>query len=55
MSTVKLLGRIVAPDLSHLEEGAGDTDQNLHDHTYGITTDPLTRFACVFSALVHGM
>jgi hypothetical protein len=25
----------------------------LHDHTYGITSDPLTQFACVFSALVH--
>jgi len=27
--------------------------QNLHDHTYGITSDPLTQFACVFSALIH--
>lgn len=25
----------------------------LHDHTYGITSDPLTQFACVFSALIH--
>jgi 3'5'-cyclic nucleotide phosphodiesterase len=25
----------------------------LHDHTYGITLDPLTQFACVFSALIH--
>jgi hypothetical protein len=25
----------------------------LHDHTYGITSDPLTQFAGVFSALIH--
>ena len=25
----------------------------LHDHTFGITSDPLTQFACVFSALIH--
>ena len=24
-----------------------------HDHTFGITSDPLTQFACVFSALIH--
>lgn len=26
---------------------------NLHDHTYGITSDPLTQFSCIFSALIH--
>ena len=25
----------------------------LHDHTYGITSDPLAQFACVFAALIH--
>ncbi|KAG7348900.1 adenylate/guanylate cyclase [Nitzschia inconspicua] len=48
MSVNKLLSRIIAPDI--------DTDDNgkkLHDHTYGITSDPLTWFACVFSALIH--
>jgi hypothetical protein len=25
----------------------------LHYHTYGMTSDPLTQFACVFSALIH--
>jgi hypothetical protein len=25
----------------------------LHDHTYGITSDPLTQFACIFSAFIH--
>lgn len=25
----------------------------LHDHTYGITSDPLTQLACIISALIH--
>ncbi|GKY95689.1 hypothetical protein MPSEU_000529800 [Mayamaea pseudoterrestris] len=51
MSVTKLLSRIVAPsdvDCSH--DGAR---KNLHDHTYGITSDPLTHLACVYSALIH--
>jgi hypothetical protein len=48
MSVNKLLSRIIAPDL----DIEGD-DKKLHDHTYGITSDPLTWFACVFSALIH--
>lgn len=47
MSVAKLLSRIVAPDMEL--EG----HEQLHDHTYGITSDPLTQFACVFSALIH--
>jgi len=47
MSVAKLLSRIVAPDID-----LGGHEQ-LHDHTYGITSDPLTQFACVFSALIH--
>jgi hypothetical protein len=31
------------------------TDKNLHDHSYGITTDLLTQFTCVFSSLIHGV
>mmetsp|Transcript_27427 Transcript_27427/g.65843 ORF Transcript_27427/g.65843 Transcript_27427/m.65843 type:complete len:1348 (+) Transcript_27427:241-4284(+) len=55
MSVAKLLSRIVAPD-------AIDTDVDrdgrilasaMHDHTYGITSDPLTQFSCVFAALIH--
>lgn len=49
MSTVKLLGRIVAPE--HLSGIPSAKD--LHDHTYGINSDPLTRFAIVLSALIH--
>lgn len=45
MSVMKLLSRIVAPEL--------DESETLHDHTYGITSDPLTQFAVVLSALMH--
>jgi class 3 adenylate cyclase len=50
MSVTKLLSRIVAPSNIDDIEGSG---KSLHDHTYGITNDPLTQFACVFSALIH--
>ena len=62
MSVSKLMSRIIAP--SHILSNAGDMEcadkrrkqeiaDLLHDHTFGITSDPLTQFACVFSALIH--
>jgi hypothetical protein len=51
MSVVKLLSRIVAP--SDIQVESGVFASTLHDHTYGITSDPLTQFACIFSALIH--
>ena len=56
MSVVKLMSRIVAPServIQTAEETKGALESTLHDHTYGITSDPLTQFACVFSALIH--
>ena len=57
MSVSKLLSRIVAPEqVFEATEHARDNKvlaSTLHDHTYGITSDPLTQFACVFSALIH--
>lgn len=50
MSVVKLLSRIVAPTDEMDNENMAS---NMHDHTYGITSDPLTQFACVLSALIH--
>lgn len=50
MSVVKLLSRIVSPKIDATTDV---TAAVLHDHTYGITSDPLTQFACVFSALIH--
>jgi hypothetical protein len=51
MSVTKLLSRIVSPSKG-FDVSKGLTSL-LHDHTYGITSDPLTQFACVFSALIH--
>ena len=51
MSVNKLLTRIVAPDLQF--NGSADLEHKLHDHTYGITSDPLTQFSCVLCALIH--
>jgi hypothetical protein len=47
---VKLLSRIIAPDMEKLGK---NNARNLHDHTYGITSDPLTRFAVIVAALIH--
>jgi len=60
LSVNKLLGRIVAPsDLEDIlrdesADGQGREETlTLHDHTYGITSDPLTQFALLLSALIH--
>jgi hypothetical protein len=56
MSVVKLLSRIVAPVDVVVSDGKNQKRSfasKLHDHTYCITSDPLTQFACVFSALIH--
>ena len=46
MSVSKLLARIVAPSEQDLNDQATN-EAMLHDHTYGITSDPLTQFSCV--------
>lgn len=47
-----VLSRIIAPnDAFGIEESYKEAA--LHDHTYGITSDPLVQFACAFSALIH--
>ena len=53
MSVIKLMNRIAQP--THLEEIESNDEAAAakHDHTYGITSDPLTQFACAFSALIH--
>ena len=52
MSVVKLMSRIVAPKSTDGDVD-GDADKDLHDHTYGIASDPLTQFSVVLSALMH--
>ena len=54
MSVSKLLSRIVAPDEVLKGDDADDkVALSLHDHTYGITSDPLTQFSVVLAALIH--
>lgn len=55
MSVSKLLSRIVAPNIDKetLSTVKQQEELILHDHTYGITSDPLTQFAVVLSALIH--
>jgi hypothetical protein len=50
MSTNKLLKRVVIRDAQDSNE---INALDLHDYTYGITSDPLTQFTLVFCALVH--
>ncbi len=53
MSVSKLLSRIVTPTEIFDQEEAGSLALSLHDHTFGINSDPLTQFAVVLSALIH--
>jgi 3'5'-cyclic nucleotide phosphodiesterase len=53
MSASKLLKRIVASEDMKEKTSEAITLKHLHDHTFGIATDPLCQFAVVFSALVH--
>ncbi|CAB9496134.1 Receptor-type guanylate cyclase gcy [Seminavis robusta] len=61
MSVIKMMSRIVDPKQQlAVKRRKGDYDKDkldaeLHDHTFGITSDPLTRFACTFSALIHDL
>ena len=55
MSVVKLLSRIVAPSDNDKRGVVCNNALSLHDHTYGITSDPLTPFTCVLSALIHDL
>jgi 3'5'-cyclic nucleotide phosphodiesterase/Adenylate and Guanylate cyclase catalytic domain len=56
LSASKLLKRIMAADdwtTNQQDNNNSMTSKDLHEHTYGIGTDPLTHFAVVFSALIH--
>jgi len=57
MAVSKYMNRIMAASEVDLgfdgDRQRSSTFETLHDHTYGITSDPLTRFACIFSALIH--
>lgn len=53
-SANKLLERIVKPELVDYRRHSLNTiASELHDYTYGITSDPLTHFAVLFATLIH--
>ena len=52
---MKLTSRIVSPLESLSKQFGSERRLNaskLYDHTFGLTSDPLTLFACAFSALI---
>ncbi|CAB9517946.1 Receptor-type guanylate cyclase gcy [Seminavis robusta] len=56
MSVSKMMSRIVAPEIETAvseDMEANEYEAKLHDHTYGLTSDPITQFAIVLSALIH--
>jgi class 3 adenylate cyclase len=56
-SVTKLLSRVVTSDIIDYEEMCYTNKKSgpevMHNFTHGITSDPLTQFAVVLSALVH--
>jgi hypothetical protein len=56
MSVTKLLSRVVTPstvDIARRGSIQQEGETNLHEYTYGITSDPLCQFALSFAALIH--
>lgn len=60
MSASKLLKRIIAPDVEFRADDAGKKlksrttlSKEIHEGTFGISSDPLMQFAVLFSALIH--
>jgi hypothetical protein len=56
LSVIKMLGRIVNPkDIFNQNTALEAISVALHDYSFGINSDPLTQFACVFAALIHDL
>jgi len=58
MSVSKLLSRIIAADdIRNIDDENAVKQENfgwsIHDHTYGITSDPMTQFTVILAALIH--
>ena len=62
MSVTKLLGRVVANkttidynnELEYTQKNLGGCSRGeMHEFTFGITSDPMIEFACALSALIH--
>lgn len=57
MSVTKLLNRVVSHDTTIDKDFNMDVSKHkkeqLHEYSYGITSDPIIHFACALSALIH--
>ena len=55
LSATKLLSRVVRSDKIDYNdlEYKEISDEALHDHTFGITSDPIIQFALAYAALIH--
>jgi 3'5'-cyclic nucleotide phosphodiesterase len=53
MSVNKLLLRVVQPGSNVSVKSTGKFHADMHNYTYGITSDPLTQFGVIFAALIH--
>jgi hypothetical protein len=54
MSAVKLLNRMAVPeDIEYDANNLGKVASDLHEYTYGITSDAMAQFAVLFSTLIH--
>jgi len=51
MSSSKLLKRVVEPD--NVDYKTDTAQKQIHDSTYGISSDPLMLFTILFSVLIH--
>eukprot|EP00977_Amphora_coffeiformis_P007331 scaffold1588_cov222-Amphora_coffeaeformis.AAC.3 len=48
------MNRIIAPDhVDYAQKDPVSIAKEVHDSTYGISSDPLLLFSTVFSALIH--
>lgn len=57
MSVLKMMSRIENPKELAVKRKDGDLDveAQIHDFTFGVTSDPLSLFAAGFSALIHDL
>ncbi|KAL3937731.1 MAG: hypothetical protein SGBAC_007225 [Bacillariaceae sp.] len=54
MASHKLLERVSTPEeVNYENKNLSKVANDLHAYTFGITSDPITHFAVVFSALIH--
>jgi hypothetical protein len=54
MSCQKILNRVVAPeDVNYRRDSINAVASDLHEYTFGITSDPLTQLAIMIATLAH--